>query len=79
MTFDTLITHLERTGRKKLLPQILRELKQREASERARNMKKETAHENPSLISGWRAVEDGVLTDTTGKRALLEIYQKVIS
>jgi hypothetical protein len=79
VAFDTLKAHLERTGRVKMLPKILRELKQREAREIAQNVKKETAHENPSLISGWRSIENGVLTDTTGKRALLEIYQKVIS
>jgi hypothetical protein len=79
MTFDTLTDHLKRTGRMKLLPRILRELQQREARERTQNVQKETVHQNPSLISGWRSIEDGVLTDNTGKRALLEIYQKVIS
>ena len=79
VAFDTLTAHLARTGRTKLLPKILRELKAREAREFGQNMKKETVLENPSLISGWRSIENGVLTDTTGKRALLEIYQKVIS
>jgi hypothetical protein len=79
VTFDTLKAHLERTGRIKMLPKILRELRMRDAREKAQNVKKETAYENPSLISGWRSIENGVLTDRTGKRALLEIYQKVIS
>lgn len=78
LTFDMLMEHLKRTGRTRMLPLILRELKQRDASARAKNVQKETAKENPSLISGWRSIEDGVLIDTTSKRALLEIYQKVI-
>ena len=78
LTYDQLITHLERTGRMKLLPAILRELKKREERKLKLAPKKETAKEHPELISGWRSLENGKLTDTTGKRALIDIYQKII-
>jgi hypothetical protein len=79
LTFESLKEHLSRTGRLKLLPRILRELEVREARAKTAKPWKETAKENPALISGFRSIEDGVLTDRTGKRALLDIYQKVIS
>ncbi len=79
IAYEQLKAHLEKTGRLKLLPRILRELKATEARELLLAPRKETAKENPSLISGWRSIENGVLTDNTGKRALLEIYQKIIS
>lgn len=81
MTFDfeSLRAHLERTGRLKLLPRVLAELKVREARVRVKAGRVETAHENPSLLSGARTIENGMLTDTTAKRALLEIYQKITS
>ncbi len=72
---DTFIAHLERTGRLKLLPQVLGELRAEEAREKNRVAHTESAKENPSLISGSRSIKDGVLTDNTGKRALIEIYQ----
>ena len=75
--FDAFLAHLKRTGRMKLLPQVLRELKEEEARERLGAERVETAAEHPALISGSRSIKDGVLTDTTGKRALLEIYQKI--
>ncbi len=78
VSFDELKAHLERTGRMKLLPAILRELKERAALEATRAPKKETAKENPSLISGWRSLENGILEDHTGKRALLHIYKNSI-
>jgi hypothetical protein len=74
---DAFIAHLKKTGRMKLLPQVLRELKESEARERLTAPRKETAKENPALISGWREIADGKLTDRTGKRALLEIYKKI--
>jgi hypothetical protein len=77
LDFKTLKEHLERTGRVKLLPQVLREFKQREAREKALAPRKETAKENPLLIAGWRSIEDGVLIDRSAKRALIDIYQKV--
>jgi hypothetical protein len=77
--YNTFIVHLKRTGRMKLLPRVLRELREEEA--RAKNLKreKETAKEDPSLISGWRQIKDGVLTDNTGKRALIDIYRNIIA
>lgn len=75
--YDTLIAHLKRSGRLKLLPRILRELRMQQAREVSRELSRETALENPSLIFGWREIRDGVLTDTTGKRALIDIYQRV--
>lgn len=77
--YDAFVAHLRKTGRMKLLPQVLRELRENTARALRLNPKKETAHENPSLISGWRTIENGVLTDTTGKRALLDIYKKIIA
>lgn len=77
ITFDQLRAHLERTGRMKLLPQILRELKQRKARARLTAPRRESAAERPELISGSRQIAEGILVDTTGKRALLEIYKNV--
>jgi hypothetical protein len=77
MTYEALKTHLERTGRMKLLPCILRELKEREARAKALAPRKESAKNNPALISGSREIKDGLLTDSTGKRALLDIYQNI--
>jgi hypothetical protein len=77
MTYEDLKNHLERTGRLKLLPRVLRELKEREARAKLLAPRTETAKENPSLISGSRTFENGILTDHSGKRALLEIYQRV--
>jgi F0F1-type ATP synthase delta subunit len=34
---------------------------------------------NTSLISGWRLMGGGQLVDRSGKRALVDIYKKVIS
>jgi len=79
MTYADLIKHLERKGKMKLLPKIVRELRTKEAREKALAPRKETAKQHPSLITGWRAIEDGVLTDHSGKQALLTIYQNVIS
>ncbi|MGB4076533.1 MAG: hypothetical protein WBK28_02400 [Minisyncoccia bacterium] len=78
LTFDTLHKHLTRTGRLKLLPHLLRELKEKEARDAKRAPKKETAKAHPSLLSGWRSIENGLLIDRTGKRALLEIYKNSI-
>lgn len=39
----------------------------------------ETATINPSLIRGWRASGAGRLVDHSGKRALIELYKKVIT
>lgn len=36
------------------------------------------AHVNHSLIKGWRAKDANRLVDHSGKRALLDIYKKVI-
>jgi F0F1-type ATP synthase delta subunit len=74
---EAFIAHLKRTGRMKLLPSVLRELKQQAARARLTAPRTETAKENPSLISGSRTLADGRLTDNTGKRALLEIYKKI--
>ena len=75
--YDTFMTHLKRTGRMKLLPAVLRELKAETARKQKLMPRKETARENPALISGWRTVEDGVLTDRTAKGALIAMYRKV--
>ena len=77
--YETLVAHLKRTGRMKLLPRILRELRRREARAAKLAPRRETAAENPSLISGWRSLEYGLLIDQTGKRALLDIYQRIIT
>ena len=77
--YDTLIAHLKRTGRLKLLPRILRELRTRHARTTRLASRRETAEENLSLVSGWREIKDGTLTDHTGKRALFDMYQKIIT
>lgn len=76
---DAFIGHLKKTGRLKLLPQVLRELKHEEAHAKKLAPRTETAKGHPALISGSRTIEDGILIDTTGKRALLEIYKKITS
>lgn len=38
----------------------------------------ETAVVNESLLSGWRGRSKGVLVDQSGKRALTDIYQRVV-
>ena len=75
--YEAFVAHLHRTGRLKLLPAVLRELEQDEAREHQRVAKKETAKEHPSLISGWRSLVDGELTDRSGKGALIEIYRNI--
>jgi len=75
--YEKFIAHLTRTGRLKLLPQVLRELKNEAAHQAKLAPKKETVKENPSLIAGWRSIENGLLTDHSAKRALIEIYQKI--
>jgi F0F1-type ATP synthase delta subunit len=32
---------------------------------------------NPSLITGWRAVGNGKLYDSSAKRSLIEVYRKI--
>lgn len=75
--YDAFIAHLRRTGRMKLLPQVLRELTVAHARARKVSSRRETAAEHPSLISGWRSIENGVLTDRTGKSALIAIYRNI--
>ena len=75
--YDAFIAHLKRTGREKLLPQVLRELKEEALREARRAPRTETAKEHPHLLSGSRTIQQGLLTDTTGKRALLEIYKRI--
>lgn len=75
--YDLFIAHLKRTGRLKLLPQVLRELYREEAYAKRFAPKMETVADNPSLISGWRKLENGVLTDHSGKSALIDIYKKI--
>ena len=77
--YKTLKEHLENTGRLKLLPRILSELKREEVRAAKSAPRTETAKKHPELLSGSRTLENGLLTDSTGKRALLEIYQRVIS
>lgn len=77
--YEAFVAHLKRTGRLKLLPRVLRELREEEARGKRLSSRKETAAENPSLIFGWRQIESGVLTDRSGKGALLDIYKKIIA
>ncbi len=77
--YSAFIERLRATGRMKLLPQVLRELKISIAREQKLAPKTETAKQNPSLISGSRTLANGTLEDTTGKQALLEIYQRITS
>jgi len=76
--YKKFIAHLKRTGRLKLLPQVLAELKREEARAAKCAPRVETARKNPTLISGSRSLKDGILIDRTGKRALLDMYQKII-
>jgi hypothetical protein len=75
--YDQFIAHLKRTGRLKLLPSVLLELRAAEAQDKKRAPRKETVEQYPALISGWRSIEDGILTDRSGKGALIEIYRNI--
>ncbi|MDO8623802.1 MAG: hypothetical protein Q7R54_00370 [bacterium] len=75
--YEKFILHLKKTGRMKLLPHVLRELRIQEARQKMLTSKKETAKENPSLISGYRTLENGMLTDRSAKSALISIYQRI--
>ena len=77
--YEEFIAHLKRTGRLKLLPQVLRELRRDEVRAKRFAPQRETAAENPSRISGWRTIENGMLTDNTGKSALIDIYKNSIA
>lgn len=77
--YETFIAHVKRTGQMKLLPYVLRELRTEEARAKKIAPRRETAAQNPSLISGWRTLENGILTDCSGKRALLDLYKKIIA
>jgi len=92
--------NLQDTGREKLLPRILRELKRIEAraesfgealevasdAERASAQKEARqlgiaadAQVNPELISGWRARSGSRVIDRSGKRALVELYRRIVT
>lgn len=77
--YEKFVAHLKRTGRMKLLPQVLRELRREKARAEKSAPRTETAENNPSLISGWRTLENGMLTDRTGKSALIDIYKNIIT
>lgn len=77
--YEDFIAHVKRTGRLKILPHVLRELYREEAYAKKFAPRRETAIENPPLISGWRTLENGILTDHTGKRALIDIYKHIIT
>ena len=77
--YDAFIAHLRTTGRLKLLPQVLLELHRDAEHERRVAERVETAADHPSLISGWRSIKDGMLTDHTGKSALIAIYRNIIA
>jgi hypothetical protein len=77
--YGAFIAHLKRTGRMKLLPRVLRELRREEAHAKRTAPKRETSADNPSLISGWRTLEGGTLTDHTGKSALIDMYRNIIA
>lgn len=76
--FDAFIAHLKRTGRLKLLPAVLRELKVEAAREEKLAPRHESASAHHGLIKGWREIRDGVLEDHTAKGALIEIYRQVV-
>lgn len=75
--YEMFVEHLRRTGRLKLLPAVLRELKAEAARAKKLAPRYESAAEHPVLISGARSIEGGWLTDRTGKAALIEIYRHV--
>lgn len=77
--YGAFIAHLKRTGRMKLLPSVLRELRIEEARANKLAPRMETSVDNPSLISGWRKLENGVLTDRSAKSALIDIYRNIIA
>lgn len=77
--YPVFIDHLRRTGRMKLLPLVLRELRVEEVLKKKSASRTETVAENPSLISGSRTLQNGILTDNTGKSALIDIYKKIIA
>lgn len=97
---DNLLEHLKRSGRTKLLPGILRELKtlaarekvtaptlevarkedeaQAKAAAKAEGIEAEEVIVNPSLLQGWRARAGSKLVDRSGKRALIDLYARIV-
>ncbi|MCI0597865.1 hypothetical protein L0Y34_02235 [Candidatus Parcubacteria bacterium] len=49
------------------------------AEARAAGIDAKDVHVNRALISGWRARSAGMLVDESGKRALIDIYRKIIA
>ena len=77
--YEKFIAHLKRTGRMKLLPAVLRELKVEAARVEKLASRRETAQGHHALIKGWREIKDGQLEDHTAKGALIEIYRRITS
>ena len=98
---DNLVAQLKASGRMKLLPRILGELRAMTMHGKTLAGTVEVAHEkdsahalkiakeagmnvahttvNKSLISGFRLRAGGTLRDESGKRALIDLYRKIVS
>ena len=101
MSVDNLVAHLKASGRMKLLPRILAELRAMTMHGKTLAGTVEVAHEkdsaralktakeagmnvahtsvNKSLLSGFRIRAGGMLHDESGKRALIDLYRKIVS
>jgi hypothetical protein len=70
------------THRAKLLPRVEaaseKEAHAALASAKAEGIVAEKALINHSLIRGWRARGNGVTIDRSGKRALIDLYQRIV-
>lgn len=96
---EKLLTHLKASGRTKLLPQLLRELKTQVKRRQKRGVILEAASPveaklaeeaarregvtaqaviNPALIRGWRLATADTLIDQSGKRALIDLYRRIV-
>lgn len=47
------------------------------AAAKALGISVEAAQVNPALLSGWRATDKGKLVDRSGKRALVDLYERI--
>jgi F0F1-type ATP synthase delta subunit len=49
------------------------------AAAKAEGLEVKDAHVNHSLLSGWRARSNGQLIDRSGKRALVDLYNRIVN
>jgi len=72
-----IIAHLQRGGAEKTAETLIVGRKKDVVTARKEAGTKVGAIINPQLIGGWQHYKDGVLTDTSYKRSLVELYRNI--